>query len=717
MKYFTENYIELLNKYKSQKMKLVDKDIKKRFQVMKNQFGAFTDSVISESKVNLSARKRGKGNWQTSGNLAKYLWNQYEMNVEHNEINLVIYFSLNSDSLFVSIGLNDTHKSDYEKEIEDKLYEFLASSFVSINIDNFKLINDVNSYERYFVYQGEIESIDSLEWFIKLIIAINVVYVAAIGKFYNIENTTRENIRDREGIGMKKLLQITQGLNQILYGPPGTGKTYKTINKALEIILTEENRSTQINHTFQNIKYEKKVDDILAVLQKNEHTLEDRNILIWAFDYYKTQSQIVFTTFHQSFGYEEFVEGIKASTSAEGIEYNIEDGILKKLSRQAEQNYFESEIIINDEVNFEKLVNDFANDIETKIAQGEEIILFTNSNNTKALIGSVKRKFDDTLQSFVTTGSVKNQNLTLSVIVRDYQKYLDGEIKSYQDIKPSFESKSSYHGNAIYYFELYRLIKEFETVNKELYKVQKQTFKNYILIIDEINRGNISKIFGELITLIEDSKRIGATEEIRVSLPYSGMGSDEKGFGVPSNLYIIGTMNTADRSIAPIDTALRRRFVFEEMSPKPELLTSNLDGTGINLNKMITAINARIEYLYDRDHTIGHAYLIGVETFEQLIFAFKNKIIPLLAEYFYEDWENIKLVLNDINGKFVESIERGLNPSLANLKDISGKKIYKIVDESIWNHQQFIDIYPKPKQDEAADQASIKELITDGSQE
>jgi hypothetical protein len=109
--------------------------------------------------------------------------------------------------------------------------------------------------------------------------------------------------------------------------------------------------------------------------------------------------------------------------------------------------------------------------------------------------------------------------------------------------------------------------------------------------------------------------------------------------------------------------------------------------------------------------------LIGIETLDQLIFAFKNKIIPLLAEYFYEDWENIKLVLNDINGKFVESKERGLNPSLANLKDISGKKIYKIVDASIWNHQQFIDIYPKPRQDKSADQSSIKELISDGSQE
>nr|WP_197711680.1 AAA family ATPase [Acholeplasma laidlawii] len=171
-----------------------------------------------------------------------------------------------------------------------------------------------------------------------------------------------------------------------------------------------------------------------------------------------------------------------------------------------------------------------------------------------------------------------------------------------------------------------------------------------VFIIDEINRGNISKIFGELITLIEDTKRKGEKEEMSITLPYS-----KKPFTVPNNVHILGTMNTADRSIALMDTALRRRFAFEEMMPEPELIKAEVDG--LKISEMLTAINKRIEVLYDREHTIGHAFFMDKKLeLGDLAHIFKNKIIPLLQEYFYEDYEKIQWVLGD-NEKTDESFK------------------------------------------------------------
>ena len=148
--------------------------------------------------------------------------------------------------------------------------------------------------------------------------------------------------------------------------------------------------------------------------------------------------------------------------------------------------------------------------------------------------------------------------------------------------------------------------------------------ENFVFIIDEINRGNISKIFGEL----------------SVTLPYS-----QEEFTVPKNVYILGTMNTADRSIALIDTALRRRFDFIEMMPRPEFLSDDVDG--VNLQEMLTTLNTRLETLLDREHTIGHAYFIKCTTLADLAKIFRNKIIPLLQEYFFDDHEKIREVLGD----------------------------------------------------------------------
>ena len=163
---------------------------------------------------------------------------------------------------------------------------------------------------------------------------------------------------------------------------------------------------------------------------------------------------------------------------------------------------------------------------------------------------------------------------------------------------------------------------------------------NYAIFIDEINRGNVSSIFGELITLIEPDKRLGMENAMTATLPYS-----RDTFGVPSNVDIYGTMNTADRSVEALDTALRRRFYFEEMLPRPDLLKQEIKG--FSLEGLLIRINDRIEALIDRDHTIGHSYLINVKSMDDLKLAFKDKIIPLLQEYFYGDYGKIGLVLGE----------------------------------------------------------------------
>jgi len=166
--------------------------------------------------------------------------------------------------------------------------------------------------------------------------------------------------------------------------------------------------------------------------------------------------------------------------------------------------------------------------------------------------------------------------------------------------------------------------------------------QRYVLVIDEINRGNIARIFGELITLIEHSKRTGREDETRVTLPGS-----KKEFGVPANLHVVGTMNTADRSIALLDTALRRRFVFEEMMPDASHPGISTDAEGVDCRELLAAMNRRITILLDREHQIGHTYLLGVDTLAALASTFRTQILPLLQEYFYDDWEKIRAVLND----------------------------------------------------------------------
>ena len=215
--------------------------------------------------------------------------------------------------------------------------------------------------------------------------------------------------------------------------------------------------------------------------------------------------------------------------------------------------------------------------------------------------------------------------------------------------------------------------------------------RRFVLIIDEINRGNIAKIFGELITLIEDSRRLGRDDQTEVTLPYS-----KDPFGVPDNLYVIGTMNTADRSIQLLDTALRRRFAFVEMMPEPEHERIAKDLDGVNCQEMLKTMNERVTVLLDREHQIGHTYLMNVDTMEKISDHFQNKIFPLLQEYFFDDWSKIRAVLGG-NG-FVS--ERNAPRLPAELEQGEDRKIYERLpsNDGRWkDREQYRRIYAGDK--------------------
>ncbi|EAL9732090.1 AAA family ATPase [Campylobacter jejuni] len=453
-------------------------------------------------------------------------------------------------------------------------------------------------------------------------------------------------------------------LNQILYGSPGTGKTYHTIDKALEI------------------------------LGKNLESRDDKKA---KFDEYVKKGQIVFTTFHQSYGYEEFVEGIKpridSKENSKEIEYKIKDGIFKELCEKALDNY-ENSVLNADELNkkieLKEKVENFLNWLlETNEpigkTKGGNFFVVEIDNKTIVIYSEGVERFDGIF------------NLNLSIFM-ELLKCKDEFNNATEMFKKVFNRDYADRTHT-YYFNLVKKFKAYEekqlAAKIENNKNNDNSLKPYIIIIDEINRGNLSKIFGELITLIEPSKRIGEKEELKVTLPYSG----EK-FGVPKNVYIIGTMNTADRSITSLDTALRRRFEFVEMMPDVSKLS--MDCEGINLQELLKAINTRIEYLLDREKTIGHAFFVSVENLEDLKKVFQNKIIPLLQEYFYNDYALINAVLNDNGMIFEDKKDDKYLQKIKNLDSVNSERsIYNIAsfDDKIWDK---IEIYQAIYNDEIA---------------
>ena len=603
-------------------------------EITRNKLSNFRDNlIIFTNNIFKNFRSERNGNWLKADGktIAKYIWNRY-MPFE-NESHLVIYFAVlaKPSNFYVSIGLIDTKLSDAEEKLKDEIYNFLESECKKIHIPGFKL--DKLAWKKYIYFA--IENVDTFATldYTSLLNALTNVYHLTYEKFYKNTENNQQNSSDNEGYKMtdndKKL---TYPLNQILYGPPGTGKTYGVVRKALEII--EGNAS------------------------------DDRS----KFKKYIETGQIKFITFHQSYGYEEFVEGIKAETKNDNVSYKIEDGAFKRICKRANGD----KILLKD-VKEELTEDDFKKLYENYV---DKLPLFSNNTYGKILETPTDKQpfyiYKNNQYSILIKPQNSNDPKTISCdkLIKDIFYNDNYGMPSYEPV----------------------IIQDILSQEYESYKTN-HINQNYILIIDEINRGNISKIFGELITLIEPSKRLGADDEIMVELPYS-----KEKFGVPSNLYIIGTMNTADRSIALMDTALRRRFEFVEMMPEYDTLNQTII-EGINVGEMLKTINERIEYLYDRDHTIGHAYFINVSDLKTLANVFKNKILPLLQEYFYDDWEKIRLVLGDSQkdenlqlvkikrNMAVEKLFRG------KIDYIDDKTLYEINSEAFNNPQSYIEIY------------------------
>lgn len=512
---------------------------------------------------------------------------------------------------------------------------------------------------------------------------------------------------------------MQSSLNQILFGPPGTGKTYNTINEAIKIAdpdFYESNKGSRSK-------------------------LKERFQQLLIKDWKSTQGQIAFCTFHQSFSYEDFVEGIKPVGPQEGdtyLKYQIEDGIFKRICRLSEDDHKSAQLKTQRVISWNE--DTFRKAVFYKISLGnsnkeddQAIYEYCIKNNCIALGYGGETDFtgldeeqiikkckelgkesftEQAVNRFIhylKVGNyvlVSNGNRYVRAIgrVAGAYKYDPNTSIRYrhfrpvewllvdQDVPITELYDRSLSQQTLYKLDEDGIKKEFFVNNGQQVQSSSKSEKNFVLIIDEINRGNVSAIFGELITLIEKDKRAGAKEELEVTLPYS-----KEVFKAPNNVYIIGTMNTADRSIEALDTALRRRFSFHEMPSKPEILLKESASLGkignINLVQLLNTINQRIEKLIDKDHKIGHAYFMEDTKEEELKTTFNNKVIPLLQEYFFGDYGKIGLVLGNsfvekVDGNFEFAKFDGYDSSIST--DLKERPVYKIADKNKWN---FLSIY------------------------
>ncbi len=474
--------------------------------------------------------------------------------------------------------------------------------------------------------------------------------------------------------------QIKHPLNTILYGPPGTGKTWMTAQLAVEICNGATSPSREVT-------------------MKEYRRLQDAG-------------RIQFTTFHQSISYEEFVEGLRPQTGGDeggasaGFRLEARNGIFREICALAEvarkrgsskgqtynladRNFYkmslgrawEEEHIYNAALAGNYVVLGWGGDLDWSDQNYEDWYAVAHrwrqqpgQENAAGNRGDITQLWRFRTMKVGDLVIVSQGNLRFRAVAQVTGEY---------EYKPGTEGGN--HRRAVKWLLTLDESLPVETIYKgkftqaSCYPLSVELVKQealqdlmggstpavggepepFVLIVDEINRANVSKVFGELITLLEEDKRLGNENELTVTLPYSG-----QTFGVPKNLFLIGTMNTADRSITPLDTALRRRFSFRELMPDTSVLAGHVVDE-VPLDLLLEKINLRLEWLVGRDHQIGHGYLTGIKEKEGLDGVMRHKILPLLGEYFYDDWEKVRIALNDTESSFVEKIGLAAPPMLS----------------------------------------------------
>ncbi len=617
--------------------------------------------------------------WQNSGKIYPYLWIQFKhKNWQDSPCSI---------SMFV-IKENDKAKLCIETEIDDK-------NAKSKDYENFlKTLNTTFAYDNHYYWENEnatkfrnIESAlasvakgDSKK--IKTIKLINSPYISAeSSRIINELQAGFENLISRyesifESKSQQKESIMNIPLNQILYGPPGTGKTYNTVVKAMEIIGSNS----------VNMKDEKGN-------LKNNYSFDEYKKLKEEFDNYKNDDRIEFITFHQSYSYEEFVEGIKPDLDTEfwnepvdKLTYKGTNGVFKAIANRA---LFDR---LNIKTGQQDAILDFKNLKELFIEEYSVGAIFkTGTKNAEfridkytknsARITPINGKYTYSItfkyleEAYNKKMSSQSEIATINGVASGLSCYYYAIYEKLLDIKKSNDNNQvKFNISEISDEDKLQLVKDYYEGKIEINNDKKG--KPYVLIIDEINRGNISKIFGELITLIEEDKR----ENLSVKLPYS-----QETFTVPKNLYIIGTMNTSDRSIASIDIALRRRFIFKEIMPNVNLVP-DIEVFGIELRKIFKTLNERISILLDRDHKIGHSYFMKLENSSNYDSDFKRVwydcVIPLLNEYFYGDWEKLCALLGDSQPEGKSFIKKINNVTFANNYSCDEDETYDFVSEA-----------------------------------